>query len=311
MDAAVSQVADWPLQCADGSPWLLVDAALVEFDRILSSLKVWGCHTYPVFARSRLAAFGDKGPHLVSLPREADALRSRLTQLLQAHAAAPAFSWLYSVRPADEICAALSLLGLVRVDGDLELHCRFADTRVLTALWAALTEQQRSWLAPCISAWGCPDRAGGVLDLRVKSAMPGQPATPPPEILELDAMQFSAVLDASEPDTVFNALKESTPEFVRDGVRRSDLHQQIAQALGRATALHVTQTPDRLQFVVLSLQCGELFFQQSALAQTWAEVAQGARLETLMKLWPAEIWEALAPGETDAGALGILEGDWQ
>ncbi|MDB0511937.1 DUF4123 domain-containing protein [Ralstonia solanacearum] len=308
-DAAVSQIVDWQSHYAGGASWLLVDAALGESDRAISLAKSWGWQTYPVFARSRLAAFGDKGPHLVSLPREADELNDRLTWLLQVYAATPAFSWLYSGKPADEICAALSVLGLVRVDGDLVLHCRFADTCVLTALWAVLTDEQWSWLAPSVTAWSCPDRAGGVLGLDVGHAMPDQPAMPLPEILELDAKQFAAVLDASEPDTVFSALQETTPELVPDGVRRSELHRQITQALGQATALQVTQAPDRLQFVVLSLQCGEEFYRHPVLAQTWAEVAQGAGLEALMQQWPAEVWEAFAPVEADIGALGVLERD--
>ncbi|WP_231410107.1 DUF4123 domain-containing protein [Ralstonia solanacearum] len=309
VDAAVSQIVDWQSHYAGGASWLLVDAALGESDRAISLAKSWGWQTYPVFARSRLAAFGDKGPHLVGLPREADELNDRLTWLLQVYAATPAFSWLYSGKPADEICAALSVLGLVRIDGDLALHCRFADTCVLTALWAVLTDEQRSWLAPTITAWSCPDRAGGVLELDVGRATPDQPAMPLPEILELDAKQFAAVLDASEPDTVFSALQETTPELVPDGVRRSELHRQITQALGQATALQVTQAPDRLQFVVLSLQCGEEFYRHPVLAQTWAEVAQGAGLEALMQQWPAEVWEAFAPVEADIGALGVLERD--
>lgn len=212
-------------------------------------------------------------------------------------------------KPADEICAALSVLGLVRIDGDLALHCRFADTCVLTALWAVLTDEQRSWLAPSITAWSCPDRAGGVLELDIGHATPDQPAMPLPEILELDAKQFGAVLDASEPDTVFSVLEESMPELVSDGRRRSELHRQIAQALGQATALQVTRAPDRQQFVALSLQCGEQFYRQPVLAQTWAEVARGAGLEVLVQQWSAEIWEALTPSGADVGVLSVLEGD--
>ena len=46
----------------------------------------------------------------------------------------------------------------------MDLHCRFADARVLPALWSALSEEQHAALAQHIVAWGCCDRPGHVMN---------------------------------------------------------------------------------------------------------------------------------------------------
>lgn len=67
----------------------------------------------------------------------------------------------------------------------------------------------------------------------------------------------------------------------------------------------MTQAPDRLQFAVLSVYCGEDFYRSPALAATWHEVAQGANLKELMKAWSPEIWKALEPREVDAAVSDV------
>lgn len=304
VDEAAAQVCGWLKQDVTGVAWLLVDAALVDFERIASLARTWGWPVHNVFAQSRLASFGEKAPHLIELPRDVDAIPAKLARLLRAHAGSPAFSWLYSKQPADRLCEALAHLGLVRVDGDMELHCRFADTRVLPALWVALSEEQRAALAERVVAWGYCNRAGHAMDLGIKPVDAEPAVSPFGGTLELDARQFGVVLDASEPDTIFSALTETTPELIVDR-RRSELYRTLTQALTHATKLHVTQAPDRLQFAVLSVYSGEDFYRLPALAGTWSEVAQGASLKGLMKDWPPEIWSALEPREVGAEASGV------
>lgn len=300
-DEAVAQVRDWQQQDVTGTAWLLVDAALVDFGRVASLARTWGWPAHNVFAQSRLASFGEKAPHLIELPRDVETLTLKLARLLRAHAASPAFSWLYSPQPADRLCETLTHLGLVRVDGDMELHCRFADTRVLPALWAALSEEQHAALAERVMAWGYCDRAGHAKLLAVKPIGAEPVVSPLDGTLEFDAHQFGAILDASEPDTIFSALSETTPELIADR-RRSDLYQTLTQALAHATELHVTQAPDRLQFAVLSVYSGGDFYRLPVLAETWNEVAQGASLKERMKAWSPEIWKALEPREVDTAA---------
>ncbi|MCT7318769.1 DUF4123 domain-containing protein [Ralstonia sp. CHL-2022] len=304
VDEVVAQICDKQQQDVNGTTWLLVDAALVEFHRISSLAANWGWPIHNVFARSRLASFGAQAPHLIELPRDLGEVRSKLAKLLRPHSASPAFSWLRSQHSADALCEALAHLGFVRIDGDMDVHCRFADTRVLPALWAALSDKQRAPLAERMVAWGYSDRAGNAMDLIIGPIEVKPALTPFAGTLELDAHQFGAVLDASEPDTIFSALSETTPELIT-GRRRSNLYRALTQALASATGLNVTQAPDRLQFVVLSVYCGEDFFRSPGLAATWHEVAQGASLKELMKAWPPEIWKALEPREVDAAVSDV------
>lgn len=304
VDEVVAQICDKQQQDVNGTTWLLVDAALVEFHRISSLAANWGWPIHNVFARSRLAPFGAQAPHLIELPRDLGEVRSKLAKLLRPHSASPAFSWFFSRQSADALCEALAHLGLVRIDGDMDVHCRFADTRVLPALWAALSEEQHAALSDRVVAWGCCDRAGRPMELVSKSAEVLPAVSAFAGTLELDARQFGAVLDASEPDTIFSAFLETTPELIVDR-RRSDLYRTLTQSLARATELQVTQAPDRLQFAVLSVYCGEDFHRLPALAEMWNEVAQGASLKELMKSWTPEIWSALDPREVDAAVSDV------
>lgn len=142
------------------------------------------------------------------------------------------------------------------------------------------------------------------MELATKSAEVLPAVSPFAGTLEFDARQFGAVLDASEPDTIFSAFLETTPELIVDR-RRSDLYRTLTQSLARATELQVTQAPDRLQFAVLSVYCGEDFHRLPALAEMWNEVVQGASLKELMKAWTPEIWSALEPGEVDAAVADV------
>ena len=290
-ETAAAQIAQWQSAQDCRSQWLLVDAMLVDFARIrtIARKDAWPIHN--VLAHSRLAAFGDMAPHLIELRARDASAQARISQLIAAGAAAPAFSWLSSAKRAEEVCQTLSYLAMAQVDGDMKLHCRFADTRILPELWRLLTDSQRLRVTQDIVSWSCLDRTNSSCRLNPVVANSNEVADQH-EFLHLTGGQFAAMLDASEGDTMFSLLLDTTPELV-PVEQRGIFHATLMDYIDRATKLGIRAPADRLQFIVLSLTCIEAFYRLPDLADTWRRVARGESLKECIAQWSDAIWNVL------------------
>lgn len=269
--------------------WLLIDAALLNSERLESALHRNGWSYANALATTPLAAYGAQGPQLLEIPRGDDVLAEGVQRLASIGPGAPAFSWLVSRQPIEQLQACFGYLAQARQDG-LKLHCRMSDTRVLPALLATLSGSQARRVAQAIAQWQWFDRDGTTGNWLAPALEEG--AVDTGDHLELDTLQFASLLDAAEADGIFAQLLETVSQLVPQ-TSRSLFHRQLQRALEIATSLHVTGNPDRLQFVVLSLTCGEDFYKRPALSDTWRAVAQGARLTALMKDWSDDLWNTL------------------
>ncbi|RIX78341.1 DUF4123 domain-containing protein [Acidovorax cavernicola] len=279
---------------ADTSPslglWLLVDAALLDPARLASVLRLNGWSHVNALANTPLEAYGARGPQLLELPRDDEARAEGLQRLATIDPAAPAFSWLASGHSVADLQSCFGYLAQARHDG-LKLHCRMGDARVLPTLLATLSEPQTRRVAQAIVQWQWVDRSG--VEVGHWLAADAEEGTADAsDHLELDAPQFAALLDASEADGIFAQLLETVSQLVPK-TDRAAFHLRLQRALEAATRLHVAGNPDRLQFVVLSLTCGDDFYQHPDLSDTWKAVAQGTSLSSLMKGWSDDLWKAL------------------
>lgn len=297
-EAVATQIVQWQFEQEGLSHWLLVDAMLVDFARIQAITRKNGWPIHNVLAHSRLAAFGDLAPHLIGLPANS---QEHIRQLIAPAAAAPAFSWLSSSQRIELVCQTLAYLAMAQVDGDLELHCRFADTRILPALWKLLTDSQRLRVTQCIASWSCLDRAGVPHHFSIDVTSSDE-ITDQHELLQLTSGQFAAMLDASEADTMFSFLLDTTPELVPVD-QRAKFHAALTGYLDRATTLGIKQPADRLQFIVLSLTCTETFYRLPELADTWKQVASGDSLKESMAQWSDTVWNMLEGMSTGRAAM--------
>lgn len=285
---AVQAMAD--AQPSSLSLWLLIDAALLDPARLASVLRRNGWQHVNALAHTPLAAYGAQGPQLLELPPDDEVRAEGLRRLATIDPAAPAFSWLASSHSVAHLQACFGYLAQARHDG-LKLHCRMGDVRVLPTLLATLSEPQTQRVAQAIAQWQWFDRSGASVGNWLAAAE-AEGAADAGDHLELDATQFAALLDASEADGIFAQLLETVSQLVPQ-TGRAAFHQRLQRALEVATRLHVTGNPDRLQFVVLSLTCGDNFYQHPDLPDTWKAVAQGASLSSLMKGWSDALWKAL------------------
>ncbi len=291
--SSMTQAAGWLAAVqAPSRPWLLIDAALLDVEALSSALRRSAWTGINALATTPLAAYGPQAPQLIPLPEDASAIAEGLRRSIFRNPNAPAFSWFASAEPVKHLQALFGYLAQVRHDG-MKLYGRWADTRVLPALLAALSAPQAQRVAQAISQWQWFDRSGRIDAWASPDPDPQLQEADPGPHLELNAGQFASILDAAEADGLFLQLLETVPQLVPK-TGRAQFHRHLEAVLTAATELHVTGNPDRLQFVVLSLTCGDGFHKHPDLVVTWAAVReQQASLTALMKHWSDELWTAL------------------
>lgn len=273
--------------------WALVDTAVLdrhELDRLARAL---GWTLFNALAGSPLEVYGSHAPVWIELSPPSSTTVQDLTRLLALDAAAPALSLVRTQHGLDALRSLSAYLSRARIDGDMLTHCRFADTRVLPVLLKTLAASQQHRVAHAVQSWGWIDQLGQGMQWHAAQQDTTVLHVDGSEFLELDASQFAAMLDASEPDTMFALLCDNTPELV-PAEGRGDFRELLAAVLGRADQRQLTAANDRLQFIVLSLSCGGHFHDAAELQDMWCEIAQGqTTLVESMKRWSDTLWSRL------------------
>lgn len=292
-ETALVQAAQWLTEPSEFASWVLIDAALVDTKRLFTALRLASWTAVNALGSSPLSVFGDQAPQLILL-QDALTIQQGLKRVISIDKAAPAVSAFKSRASVAELQLVFAYLAQPRIDSDLQVHCRFADTRVLASLLSTLSPAQMRRVAGIIDAWQWFARGGHIERWSSEHAVESATETADTDQrLHLTSQQFANMLDASEADTIFTLLLDKTPELV-PAERRGEFHARLQRQLEVATTLAVTQHPDRLQFIVLSLTCGLVFYRNAGLLPTWMAIRdQGASLVELMKSWSDELWNEL------------------
>ena len=274
--------------------WALVDAAMLEAGKVRALGERTGCRVFPGYAGSGLSAYDDVGVLLLALPREARQRLDVIAQLLALATPATALSWMTSSADVTVLQALCGYLGMASVEGRKQpIHCRFADTRVLPVLLAELSVTQAERVNGCVERWMWADRNGQHVQWSAASSRSGAVADTH-DHLHLSIAQFRSLRAAAEPDAIFMMLYEQTPSLVPEARERGEFHGHIARILQTASGFGVQDAKSRLQFVVLSLSCGEDFHALPELQPTWDGVRAGEfLLVDKMPLWSNALWERL------------------
>ena len=237
-------------------------------------------------------SFGQHAPHVLALPDGPVQLRDVLERFLKLDPRAPAFSVLESDAELSQLTKLFGYLALATVECDLQAHCRFADTRVLPHLLSCLLPVQSALTSQMVQRWHWADHLSVPQMWQRRTGDNESPlALGAAPNLELNNDQFSVMLAASEPDTVFYLLLDNTPELVPK-TERGNFRDQLQRILGVASKFKLTTPNDRLQFSILSLSCGEDFQARAVLTPTWRAIAAGgSTLEAEMKKWTDAVWD--------------------
>lgn len=283
-----------------GRKWLLVDHGVIESTKSLRIADSLGWSRYAAFSGCSLEAFGTNGPQLLEMPASSQVdLIEALARWIAIEPTAAGLSVLCSAAVPEALQSVLAYLALATVGDDQRLHCRCADVRVLTHLLPTLSPAQSLRVAGVVQSWWWLDELGAACHWPTREQEPALKPDPS-EHLQLSNDQFARMLDASEPDIIFSLLLDKTSELV-PATGRGDFRLALQRILATATRFAVKQTPDRLQFVVLSLATGESFHAHPGLAQTWLRIReQGTSLTREMESWSDDLWAEIDHGRRPA-----------
>ncbi len=288
----IEAIMQWMLRPSEARLWSLIDLALLDHAVVASFARRNGLPMTNAFARSDLAAFGDKAPYFLEMPDDEASQCSITGNLIQLAGNVTALSWLRSGASESALQNTFAYLGKVKIENrKMPIHCRFADTRVLPGLLDTLSAEQRERVASTIESWCWTDRQGALASWRLDTTKHGEKEEGP--LLRLSKEQFRRMQREAEPDAIFLMLNQKTPEIVpRSGLGK--FHARLRDFLVTANGFGVRDLKDRLQFVVLSLTCGEDFHATPELQPTWKSISEaGASLSKLMQDWSDDMWRRL------------------
>lgn len=282
------QRQDQPLHC-----YVLIDGA---FDESLLSTLPWrrsvACSLY---AGTRLEGLKLVAPHLLRLEEKPEKQLVWLKNLVEACAGKPMLSILASALSADRLSAYFKPYLLARTEDSLEWPVRWADTRVLPSLLAAMTLAEHQHFLSPIHAWFSSNRQGQL----VQWFGAGNPAS---ELADFECWSvnescFSRLLGDAEADAVIGQIDDRRPDLLVDG-KPADIHVRVARQLEIATHYHLSAASERLHFAMLGLIYSPGFVDALPMQLLLNEVAKGGDYQARIRQLPADFWVPYIQGKT-------------
>lgn len=268
--------------------WALADLSILGASA-LRRIAQSASPTVALLDGTRYSAYEEFGPRLIPLMGDSE----RIVESLLAMAnALPALSFLeLKTDDCEPRRVELTTLACVETPDGLQLYCRFTDTRVLPGVLRVLDHSQRSRLAQTVRRWAWIRRDGHLEAQYLAEANAGSSETRP--VLSLNNDQFTALLQAAEPDIMFGLLREISPEII-PAQAPSTIHARLASLLETARRYGIDDTPDQLQFVTIAWSTSERFHELESLAETWSTTRNGElRFRDAVMLWTDKQWNEL------------------
>lgn len=266
--------------------YILLDAS---FDQNLPTIFPWRRHVEgALYDDTRLAGLKVVAPHLLRLPDESEKQLTWLNELTASCSGKPMLSLLCSTVPAQTLMAHFRPYLLARTEDSLEWPVRWADTRVLPTLIAALTPAERIHFMAPIHSWLCIERSGGVLE------WPGEglpnPAPADFDCWLLDDARFSDLVAEAEADGIIGALHDTQPDLF-DLQEPAANHASVKKHLAIASQFGIESAGSRRHFAMLALMLNDDFAEHSAMQTVLKHTREGADYAVEIASLPAEYWQ--------------------
>jgi len=272
-----------------GYTYVLLDAG---FDQALPTAFPWRRHIErTLYDDTPLTGLKAVAPLLLSLPSAPEKQFTWFNELAESCTGKPMLSLIHSATPAPALATHFRPYLRARTEDSLEWPVRWADTRVLPALLAAMTPRERTHLLAPLHIWVTVDRQGEMMQ------WPGQ-GNPHPEPVDfdcwpLDDARFSRLLDAAEADAVIGSLHDTQPDLF-DARPPAANHACVERHLAIATQNAIAGAGARRHFAMLALCLKDDFSTHPALQHLLKRTRAGANYQTEVAALPAEFWEQCA-----------------
>ncbi|WP_374317206.1 DUF4123 domain-containing protein [Aquabacterium sp.] len=180
-------------------------------------------------------------------------------------------TWLESALSLDELAQRLHQRTKAELPEAYAVLLRFYDPRVLPELHAVLADDLAGFFRTLGRSWVYVGRDQSVRSIVLSGEFEADGFSPP---LNLDAVQFAALLSASEVDSVMPELAREAPEafMAMPSERRASLTRRC---LALADDWHLQAFAHRVMVGVLALKLGENFYQQPAWVPWIEQLRQG------------------------------------
>ncbi|NMF87901.1 DUF4123 domain-containing protein [Aromatoleum petrolei] len=274
--------------------WALADLSILGATA-LRTIERLASPTFALLDGTRYAAYEEIGPRLIPIIGDSE----RITESLLAMAnTLPALSFLeLKTDDCEPRREQLATLACVETPDGLQLYCRFTDTRVLPGVLRVLDHSQRSRVAQTVRRWAWIGRDGHLEAQYLAEANMGSRETR--TALSLSDDQFTALMQAAEPDILFGLLREISPEII-PARAPSTIHARLASLLQTARRYGIDDTPDQLQFVTIAWSTSEQFHELESLAGIWAATRSGElRFRDAVMRWTDEQWNEIETMNSD------------
>lgn len=266
--------------------YILLDAS---FDQHLPTAFPWRCHVEcTLYDDSRLSGLKAVAPHLLRLPEESEKQLTWLNELAASCGGKPMFSLLCSAIPAEALIAHFRHYLLARTEDSLEWPVRWADTRVLPTLIAALTPSERNHFMAPIHTWSCLGRTGEMLEWTGNGSP--NPAPADFDCWPLDDERFSHLVAEAEADALIRKLHETQPDLF-DGWEPALVHASVKKSLALANRYSLEAAGSRQHFAMLALLLNDQFAEHPAMQAALHKSREGADYAAEISALPAEFWQ--------------------
>lgn len=275
------QLPGAPIYC-----YPLVDAS---FDQTLPVSFPWRrTIKASLYDSMRLKGLKGVAPHLLDLPDEPEKQLPRLQQLVETCTGKPMLSMLLSAIPANELRAHFEPYLLARTKDSMEWPVRWADTRVLPSLIAALTHEERRHLRSPLHVWMSIDRQGEVMEWQGD----GNPQPEPADFdcWPLDEARFGKLLDDAEADAVLSELDDTQSDLFA-GRSPAETHACAHRHLIIASQHNIAGAGARRHFTMLALSLRGDFIADPFMQAALNRIQQGADYPAEIDALPPTFWE--------------------
>ena len=187
-------------------------------------------------------------PFLVVLTaHDEEQLKRELATLVRHRKERPMLSFIGTSAPASTVNENFRLFANAVTEDEQEFLLRFADTRVLPGLAAALRQTYWDGMTCVLSEWIFIGREGQAQALPL-----GVNRAPLASRFQLSPAEFAMLVTNSEPDAIVDAIAESNPEALPD-IPRSAIYEKVSASCLFAQKHQILAFPDLVALAYLAL----------------------------------------------------------
>lgn len=242
-----------------------------------------------LYAYTSLQNFKSAAPHLMAAPSASSEQAAWLQRLFSLCAGKPMLSIIASALDIDRLEQHLRPYLIAITSDTVEWPVRWADSRTLPALLAALTQTQYTHLLSPIYRWWSLRRDGSLINWQ--GAAQASPAPAEFDKFPLSDTAFASLVDTAEADAILANLHDVQPDLFHSGTP-AECHARVARHLLVANASGIEAAGQRQHFSALALMLADDFTSHPAMASLLRRTRQGANYLSELDTLPDDFWQA-------------------